>query len=128
MPLDALPNPGFRHSSLPALPQNLDQTERDAAVHFVGQLHTCLASLPQTRSTMLLLVRLSTDLKNASARLVLEDERVSVTSGETSVAWVLQGVPQSAATRRTLAIRLASVAAVTWRQHCQIRRLGFLAA
>ena len=127
MPLDTLPafgsTPSVRHDP------SLDQIERDAAGHFAPLLRADLASLPATPAAMILLVDLTLDLKQASARLIpAEAARAQLRAGETAWSWVVQGVPRSATQRGSLALRLASAAAIAWRQHCQIQRLGLLAA
>jgi hypothetical protein len=129
MPLDALSIPGFSSRRLPSAVPSLDQAERDASVHFTPLLRQQLANQPTTDHALILVVKMTADLKGTSVRLIRAgDAAEAVTSGETALAWVLQGVPQSAARRRALAVRLASAAAVAWRQHCQIQRLGFLNA
>jgi hypothetical protein len=129
MPLDTLPIPGFsrRHLS-PAVP-SLDQAERDAAVHFTPLLRQQLANQTTTDHALILVVKMTADLEGTSVRLIDAGSAVdALTAGETALAWVVQGVPHSEARRRALAVRLASAAAVAWRQHCQIQRLGFLNA
>ena len=129
MPLDALPIPGFSHRHLPPAVPSLDQAERDASVHFAPLLLQQLASQPTTDDALILAVKLTGDLKDTTVRLIRAgDAAESLTPGEAALAWVVQGVPQSDARRRALATRLASAAAVAWRQHCQIQRLGFLNA
>ena len=107
---------------------NLSQTEREAAAHFAQLLRTDLASMPDMECSMVLVVDLSADLECASARLIPhEGAAASMASNETAIAAVLQGVPRPWAKRRALALRLASVAAATWRQRRQIERLGLIA-
>ena len=131
MPLDAVaapPAPGHARSPLPAA--SLDRAEREAAAHFAQQLRADLARRPpEANRSMLLLISLAPDLEDASVRLVPSGEaRAVMTSDEMALVWVLQGVPRSGAGRRALVARLTAAAAVTWRQHCQIQRLGFLLA
>ncbi|MFC7475653.1 hypothetical protein ACFQS7_14875 [Dankookia sp. GCM10030260] len=129
MPLDAFPLPGPRNRNSPSALPSLDQAERDASVHFVPLLRQQLASQPATNGAMILMVKMAADLKGASVRLVRSgDKEDAMAPDETALAWVLHGVPRSEARRHALAIRLASAAAVSWRQHCQIQRLGFLNA
>ncbi|WP_165982866.1 hypothetical protein [Dankookia rubra] len=129
MPLDALPIPGFSRRHLPRAVPSLDQAERDAAVHFAPLLRQHLANQPTSGHAVTLVVKMTADLKNTSVRLLHAGAAAdALTAGETALAWVVQGVPQSEAQRRALAVRLASAAAVAWRQHCQIQRLGFLNA
>jgi hypothetical protein len=129
MPLDVFPLTGSSNPHLPASLPSLNQAERDAAVHFAQMLRAQLASQPPTSNAMVLLAKMMADLKDTSVRLVRsEDAREIVSPNEVALAWVLQGVPESAANRLALALRLASAAAVLWRQHCQIQRLGFLNA
>jgi hypothetical protein len=88
-----------------------------------------LAKQPTTDHALVLVVKITADLKDTSARLIdAGDAAESMTAGEMALAWVVQGIPHSEAKRRALAVRLASAAAVAWRQHCQIQRLGFLNA
>jgi hypothetical protein len=115
MPLDVAPAP------------TLSQIEREASDHFARQLCGTLAEMPGTDDAMLLVVRLPAELRRASARLIPETEAASMTSDEAPVAAVLQGVPRPWAKRQALALRLASVAAATWRQRRQIERLGLVA-
>ncbi|TDH62682.1 hypothetical protein E2C06_09755 [Dankookia rubra] len=129
MPLDALPAPGFSRRHLPPAVPSLDQAERNAAVHFAPLLRQQLANQPTTDHALILMVKMTADLKDTAVRLIEAGaEAGALTAGETALAWVVQGVPPSEAKRRALAVRLASAAAVAWRQHCQIQRLGFLNA
>jgi hypothetical protein len=129
MPLDALPIPAFSSRPFsPAVP-SLDQAERDASVHFASLLRQQLANQPATDDALILVVKMTTNLKDTSVRLLRSgDAARAMIPGETALAWVVQGIPQPEARRRALAVRLASAAAVSWRQHCQIQRLGFLNA
>lgn len=129
MPLDAASTEAISPShAFPQMP-NLGRTEREAAAHFARLLRMDLAEMPGMDCAMLLVVRLSAELDDASARLVPEaGAAAAMAPGETAIAWVLQGVPRPWAKRHALALRLASVAAATWRQRRQIERLGLVAA
>ena len=74
----------------------------------------------------LLLLKLGEALEDCAIRLA--PQGTAPEPGETALALVPEGWPRGYAGRQALAVRLASVAAVAWRQHRQIRRLGFLAA
>jgi hypothetical protein len=127
MPLDATSVQTVGQSRFSPV-SDLSQTEREAAAHFAQLLRANLANMPETVCAMLLVVGLPTQLESASARLIPEaDAAASMTSNETAIAAVLQGVPRPWAKRRALALRLASVAAATWRQRRQIERLGLIA-
>lgn len=129
MPLDALPIPGFSRRRLPPAVPSLDQAERDASVRFTPLLLQQLGNRSMTDHPLILIVRMTADLNTTSVRLIRgSDAAETMSPGETALAWVVQGVPNSEAKRRALAVRLASAAAVAWRQHCQIQRLGFLNA
>ena len=129
MPLDAFSMPGSSNPNFPPAVPSLDQAERDASIHFAPLLRQQLASQPTTNDAVILVVKMAPDLKDTSARLIRFNETAkSMNPGEAALAWVVQGVPKSEARQRALAIRLASAAAVAWRQHCQIQRLGFLNA
>lgn len=129
MPLDAFSMPRFINPHFPPAVPSLDQAERDASIHFAPLLREQLANQPTTHDAMILVVKMAADLKNTSARLIRFNEPAkSINPGEAALAWVVQGVPKSEARKRALALRLASAAAVAWRQHCQIQRLGFLNA
>jgi hypothetical protein len=129
MPLDAASIPGSSNRRLPPAVPSLDQTERDASVHFTPLLLQQLAHEPLVDQALILIVKMTADLNTTSVRLIRgSDAAETMSPGETALAWVVQGVPKSEAKRRALAVRLASAAAVAWRQHCQIQRLGFLNA
>ena len=129
MPLDAISLPGSSNRYISDAVPSLDQAERNASVHFARLLFAQLASQPATNGAMVLLVKMTMDLEGTSVRLVHSGGVArTMNSGETALAWILQGVPNPAAKRRALVVRLASVAAGAWRQHCQIHRLGFLSA
>lgn len=107
---------------------DLGETERAAAAHFAHMLKQEMANLAATDRPVLLVVNMSADLNQASARLVpVGGADATMAAGETAIAWSLLGVPTQPAKRRSLAIRLASVAAATWRHRRQIERLGLVA-
>jgi hypothetical protein len=117
-----------RLAPLPAQASDLGQTERAAAAHFANLLRQDMAILAATDRPVLLVVNMSADLAQSSARLMpAGDADAMMAAGETAIAWSLLGVPAQPAKRRSLALRLASVAASTWRHRRQIERLGLVA-
>ena len=128
MPLDAAPAQTASQARFAPPVQNLGQTEREATAHFAQLLGANLAKLPEASCAMLLVVELTANLGSASARLIPQaGAAATMTSNEIAIAAVLQGVPRPGVKRRALALRLASVAAATWRQRRQIERLGLIA-
>jgi hypothetical protein len=128
MQIDAAPPTSKSVAARLRRPPDLGQTERAAAAHFAQMLRQEMAGLARTDRPVLLVVRMSADLAQASARLIpVGDAAGSMEAGETAIAWALLGVPEHPARRRSLALRLASVAASTWRHRRQIERLGLVA-
>jgi hypothetical protein len=128
MQIDAAVITTERLAPLHGRTSDLGQTERAAAAHFADMLRTEMACLAATDRPVLLVVNMSADLSQASARLMpVGDADAMMADGETAIAWSLLGVPAQPAKRRSLALRLASVAASTWRHRRQIERLGLVA-
>lgn len=114
----------------PRRPQPLDlvQTERAATAHFAPMLRQGMINLAATDRPVLLVVNMSSDLAQASARLIpIGAADAMMADGETAIAWSLAGVPTQQAKRRSLALRLASVAASTWRHRRLVERLDLVA-
>lgn len=117
-----------RLALLPGRSHDLGQTERAAAAHFAQLLRLEMSNLPATDRPVVLVMDMSADLAQASARLVPTGAAdATMVAGETAIAWSLAGIPAQPEKRRSLAIRLASVAASTWRHRRQVERLGLVA-
>lgn len=126
MPLDTAVTESVR--TRPFQAPCLNDAERQAAACFGPKLWAALAHLPGTHAPTVVIAHLSDGVAMADFRFaVAGSDEAMPWRGETTLAHLHAGLPDSVAERRALAVRLASAAAGAWRQHCHLQRLGLLA-